>query len=341
MNRDRPDPLDAEERALAAQLPRTRGRSEPTAEMDAQVLAAARAAPAGNPVRRARRWQAPAALAASLCLAIGLAWQSRQALTQHAQVDAATPAAGNEDFAVPMPAASRADPDTGQQTTPRPAVQPLNHADDLPFQPDAGVARTPWPRAATEQAPPRSEATPEAVEHAQALPASPPMDSTQPSAPPPTQAAVSAFPAEATGKPTGGNEQPASRPRPRDLMPESAEVRAPAAAAAPRPAMPAPALAPAPPPAPPTQDSTAKQALSAQGFGVVGQVAPENENENDEPPATMNSPFAREAWLRRISELVHEGHIEEARASLAEFRRRYPNERIPAALRDLERHPPH
>lgn len=55
----------------------------------------------------------------------------------------------------------------------------------------------------------------------------------------------------------------------------------------------------------------------------------------------MNSPFAREAWLRRISDLVHEGHIEEARASLAEFRRRYPNERIPAALRDLERHPPH
>lgn len=103
--------------------------------------------------------------------------------------------------------------------------------------------------------------------------------------------------------------------------------------------MTAPALAPAPAPAPAEQHSTAKQALSAQGLGVIGQRAPDSEN--DEPPATMNSPLAREAWLRRISELVHEGHIEEARASLAEFRRRYPNERIPAALRDLERTPPH
>ncbi|HQQ57969.1 MAG TPA: hypothetical protein PKV60_01930, partial [Thermomonas sp.] len=75
MNRLPPQPLDAEERALAAQLPRMHGRSEPTAELDARILAAAHAA-AQQPAKPARRrWAAPLALAASLCLAVGVAWR--------------------------------------------------------------------------------------------------------------------------------------------------------------------------------------------------------------------------------------------------------------------------
>ncbi|MBZ0087460.1 MAG: hypothetical protein K8F33_05120, partial [Thermomonas sp.] len=69
MNRFPPEPLDAEERALAAQLPHLRGHGEPAPELDARILAAARTAPpeAGHrSPRQPRHWQMPAALAASL-----------------------------------------------------------------------------------------------------------------------------------------------------------------------------------------------------------------------------------------------------------------------------------
>ena len=39
-------------------------------------------------------------------------------------------------------------------------------------------------------------------------------------------------------------------------------------------------------------------------------------------------------WLERIEELRKQGKLEEARASLAEFRKRYPDYRLPDALRN-------
>src|SRR5690606_336661 len=60
----------------------------------------------------------------------------------------------------------------------------------------------------------------------------------------------------------------------------------------------------------------------------------------DIPPATMDAPAAREAWLQRIRELQQKGRLDEARASLAEFRRRYPPRELPADLRALEPPPP-
>ena len=42
------------------------------------------------------------------------------------------------------------------------------------------------------------------------------------------------------------------------------------------------------------------------------------------------------AWLRRIGELVAEGRTEEARESLAVFRKRYPDAVLPPELRPLE-----
>ncbi len=100
---------------------------------------------------------------------------------------------------------------------------------------------------------------------------------------------------------------------------------------APKPLLqPAPAPAPAPVAAPPASMQRSGAAAPARAASAADAV------EVDEPPATMNSPSARKAWLRRISELVHAGRNEEARASLAEFRRRYPNERIPAELKVLE-----
>ncbi|MEO5629174.1 MAG: hypothetical protein ABIQ62_05325, partial [Thermomonas sp.] len=77
-----PQPLDAEERALAKVLPRLHGRSEPGPDLDARILAVARESL--QPARATRidaspriRWIAPASLAASLLLAVGLAWRLR------------------------------------------------------------------------------------------------------------------------------------------------------------------------------------------------------------------------------------------------------------------------
>jgi hypothetical protein len=72
--------LDAEERALAARLSPPPGRREPGPDLDAHLLAAAQAATRRQPAARAghRRWIGPTAVAASLVLAVGLAWQLRQ-----------------------------------------------------------------------------------------------------------------------------------------------------------------------------------------------------------------------------------------------------------------------
>ena len=58
--------------------------------------------------------------------------------------------------------------------------------------------------------------------------------------------------------------------------------------------------------------------------------------DEDVPPATVDSPAVREAWLSRIEELLELGRQDEARASLTEFRRRYPHAPLPPALRTLE-----
>jgi hypothetical protein len=39
-------------------------------------------------------------------------------------------------------------------------------------------------------------------------------------------------------------------------------------------------------------------------------------------------------WLERIEELRKQGRFDEARASLAEFRKRYPDYRLPDTLKD-------
>ena len=54
------------------------------------------------------------------------------------------------------------------------------------------------------------------------------------------------------------------------------------------------------------------------------------------PPATADSPDVRDAWLRRIGELLKQGKTADAKASLDEFRRRYPDAPIPPELRKLE-----
>lgn len=61
--------------------------------------------------------------------------------------------------------------------------------------------------------------------------------------------------------------------------------------------------------------------------------------DEDVPPATAASPAVRDAWLNRIGELLEQGNRQEAKASLAEFRHRYPAAVLPPRLRALEIEP--
>ena len=76
-----PAPLDqtAEERALALRLARVGPHGEPSPQLDATVLAAARAALDAPPrsTQRSRRWPVALGVAASLVLAVGVAWRLR------------------------------------------------------------------------------------------------------------------------------------------------------------------------------------------------------------------------------------------------------------------------
>ena len=76
-----PAPLDqtAEERALALRLARVGPHGEPSPQLDATVLAAARAAldAPSVPSHRSRRWPVALGVAASLVLAVGVAWRLR------------------------------------------------------------------------------------------------------------------------------------------------------------------------------------------------------------------------------------------------------------------------
>lgn len=73
-NDPRREPLDAAERELAERLARLGPHGEPPVALDTRILAAAHAATNATP-RRARRLPLVVGVAASLVLALGLAWQ--------------------------------------------------------------------------------------------------------------------------------------------------------------------------------------------------------------------------------------------------------------------------
>jgi resuscitation-promoting factor RpfA len=73
------DPLGTEERELARRLARLGASAEPSAALDARILDAARVpgATATLATSRRPRWQVGFGVAASLALAMGVAWQLR------------------------------------------------------------------------------------------------------------------------------------------------------------------------------------------------------------------------------------------------------------------------
>jgi len=82
--------------------------------------------------------------------------------------------------------------------------------------------------------------------------------------------------------------------------------------------------------------SPAAAAVRAEPMAVAAPAARIAEKSGKETAAAVDemARLAPDKWLARIEELRQAGRLEEARAGLAEFRRRYPDFALPATLRD-------
>lgn len=327
------------------------------------ATAAARSTAARKRAQR-RRWPAVFGVAATLALAFGLAWQLRtvdevRVMTSEApsipprpETNAGGPSADvSAGVVVPhdesgaevaaQAAAAVAAPEAAVETlqakaSKRSAPREQNEAEvkeafAVEPVPDAGDAARTAPIAPAPAAPP----------------------------PPPQEPPVLMAPAPeppSRNLPAPAIAEPAPQAAPDQLYRTNKERRAPApppgAAAAP---------APAPASAPAVADSAAsgivapssgygsnanqqrqkqeseKQAQALDRIEVTGSRVRGFEDQpiDDEPPASADSPEVREAWLKRVRELVTQGDRDAARDSLREYRRRYPDAAIPDDLRPL------
>jgi Meckel syndrome type 1 protein len=117
-------------------------------------------------------------------------------------------------------------------------------------------------------------------------------------------------------------ENAASRPAPRAFPAPARAQREPAlppAAAEAKPAMPAPATA-----APMRAKQADTESVGAPAQSLAAPAA-----------ADGNATLYPEHWLANIRQMLRDNHREEALRSLAEFRKRYPDYRLPDDLRDL------
>lgn len=360
MSRRGHEPLTAEERDLALRLSRLESSASPSASLDARILESARsgsqaAAPRpATPVRPHRRWPVAMGLAASLVVAVGVAWQLRPQPDSHvidapaettARTGAAAPAAAV--VAAPatdaaMPPNDGASPTTREDTDPVTAAPPPSPAprprrataapvpdrahSTQAAQPVSDLARQDQAQAmrAREQDAQRA-ARSQAAQARQAAPVAPP---------PPAEPAVADAPSEALRlAPAAAARTPefvlSPPPPPAPPAPPTVE-----AAHAP-PAAPSPATLPEPA-ARAQAPSPALDRIEVSGSRVAEEVdVLADQPLDDRPPASADSPAIRERWLRRIRELRDAGRGDEARDSLREFVRRHPQAAIPADLRPM------
>ncbi len=308
-----PDPLDADERALADLLARD-ALPGPSPQLDARILAAARSATATtttatrSPSRRPRpRWIAGMGIAATLVLAIGIAWRLRP-------LPPAVPAASE----APQADMVRILEPTARTASPQPPA-----AEDAVYRqmtsPPAQVLSKPVP-AERESAAARKQAPPEPPV---VFDEPSPMDApTPPPAPPPAPAPVMAPNANGMAAPAASTMQAAPMQKQADSYDEAKNLDRIQVTGSRIP-------------------DSAPQAFSREASGMDAAAAADAAAEggvsravlDEEPPATADSPQVQEAWLQRIRELLSAGETDAARNSLAEFRRRYPKYVLPEDLR--------
>ena len=335
-----PHSLDAEERALAKGLPRLPGRTAPGPDLDASILAAAQAAvlpakPAGVTNRPRIRWIAPASLAASMVLAVGMAWQLRPLpeLKAPQPAAAATDVAANE-RAVLMTEPAASDKLAPMKVMPPPIASPTMRATEPPTSSASSSAQHVEGR--DERSAPAQLPLPASPPPAPPAPSAPAVAPPAPPAPLAAMAAKAAPPTESTGALQAQASQDGIRARaaapaaanPAGLMQPATTDKAAKVSDSARSAVANSARAATPAPA-----EVRNEAAMAADAGFV------DDPEEDIPPATAASPAVRDAWLRRITQLLEQGKRQEAKASLAEFKHRYPNAVLPPELKALDLEP--
>ena len=335
-------PLDAEERALRAQLPRLHGRGEPGPLLDASILSAARAAATKAPPRpRRRSWIMPLSVAATVTVAVGLAWRLQPPDAAPAFEQAASEYAASEQAASEQAAVEYVRPDVGSSVAAEPAAAPqaadaaarISRIEAAPAAPElVAPASAPVQRKSRTHAVLPSEQ--ELV--TQAAPMSAPAAPAPPAPPPPAPSVPRIATDSVANKAAMVADAPAplSAPKPvASAAPPTSQIAARASAQQQAQAIAA------------EKDAAARMARSKQAASQAARAAAADvqafEMADDEaPPVSMDMPAAREAWLRRIIELLDQGETQNARESLAEFRRRYPNATLPPRLDALEKAKP-
>lgn len=302
------DPLTEDERALAARLARLGVPDGPSPALDARILSAAHGAVQRAPASR-RRWPLAVGAAASVVFALGIGWQLRPGQDEarvYSEADfVRAPGAVGPSAAEELPMAAESAAPVAQDVAPSVAMP-------------AEVARSQM-----QQPQDASAASPESAQ----------------SAPAPMQEERNAFPAAAKAMPAPPAPPPPPPPEPPIVFDAPTPVPgAPPAAPA---ATAGTAAREAATPQRRTEPQAADDARALDEITVTGaRIARDREGFSDDqldqaPPATADSPEVQRAWLQRIREMVANGDVDSARASLGEFKRRYPRYALPEDLRDL------
>ena len=350
MNSHPSDPsLTPEERELAQRLLRLGGTREPPPALDARILAAAHdavqastSASASQRRRSQRRWPVGLGVAASLALAVGIAWQLRplpDAAVEYSEAPAVVQDAASAVNAPESATAERADGGAGERARPefhqsatvlsKPAAAPeppgerkreleprreanaAANADaeaDANEQAEAGFASTPEEPTIVFDDP-----SPVAAPAPMAAPVAPP----PPAPPSPAELRLPTTSQPATAAAGAAKRDEAGQDEARKQRARNAPARQESSAAA---------------------EAEAASASALDRVEVTGSRAAYDEDQplDDRPPASADSPQVQQAWLQRIRELVARGQFDDARASLAEYRRRYPDQPVPDDLRALD-----
>ncbi len=341
--------LTPEERALADRLARLGPQGEPSPALDARVLAAARADATATPAprrsahaaRTRRRWPVAFGAAATLAIVGGLAWQLRPLDEVHVEYSEAprTVSGPSADTAPAAPAArvARRAPDRAEASgqaaaVAPPAAQPLSAP---PPEPAAAAA------AATDQQPAPKAFKPAPAEPPVVFDEPSPMDTPAPPPearralpPPPTPPAppapvreVAPLPAPAASREAAAGEAPETA---RLLRQKAIDTRT-------RAVVPQVATGTRASTAKPADPAVAADASELDSVVVTGARSDSfgDQPAADLPPASADSPQVQQAWLQRVRQLVAEGKPDAARASLREYRHRYPEATLPEDLRAL------
>lgn len=329
--------------------------------LDARILAAAHAAdnapraaaaaPAHrSPRRGARPWPVAFGAAATLVIVGGLAWQLRP--VDELQVDyseAPRAASGPSADAAPRPALPTAHAVSQPivEAAPGAAAESVASAATVPPVQSAPADTASFAQIPVATGQPRAFASspPPAEEPPVVFDEPSPMDT--PSAPaelrrmappappaPPPPAPPRSVSGGAAARPATGLEDTARMQRAKAS--ETAARRAPATQVA---------------SGPDTQPARQADAAAAVDASALDRVevddtrAGHDENADpeyagdqpldDQPPASVDSPQVRQAWLQRVRQLIAEGRTDAARDSLREYQRRYPQAVLPPDLRAL------